>query len=125
MRYITFEADGTITGCYLQDLLIEHEDAYLEIDEDAARNWTSWRVELIATWADVEVLVPGEVDGEFVTVIQSEPRMVPQLVERIPDAPVIAIPAAVTMRQARLALLAAVGLTESQLDDLFIMAAAL
>ena len=40
MRYVTFDQDGNLTGCYLQELV--HAD-YIEIDEATAVNWAAYK----------------------------------------------------------------------------------
>lgn len=79
MRYVTYDDTGKLTGCYLQDLLPEHENCHIEISEDQAIGWPSFQ-------ANAER-------------IGLEPAP--------PAPPVIVIPTVVSMRQARLALLAA------------------
>lgn len=41
MRYATFDQDGVLTGCYLQDLHPAHADAYVELTEEQAAIWTT------------------------------------------------------------------------------------
>ena len=40
MRYVTFDQDGNLTGCYRQESA--HAD-YLEIDESTAVNWCAYK----------------------------------------------------------------------------------
>ena len=34
MKYLTFDADGTITGAFIQDLREEHADCYIEVSDE-------------------------------------------------------------------------------------------
>ena len=91
MRYITYDAAGNTTGSYLQDLHPDHAARHIEATENQARNWVNLRV----------------VNG--------------RLESRPPPAPTPApAPSAVTMRQARLALLGAglLDAVESALNDM-------
>ena len=40
MRYVTYDGDGNLTGCYLQELA--HTD-YIEIDEFTAQRWVDYK----------------------------------------------------------------------------------
>lgn len=40
MRYVTFDQDGNLTGCYLQELA---HDNHIEIDEATAKNWAAYK----------------------------------------------------------------------------------
>lgn len=42
MRYVTYDADGNLTGCYLQDPPADHA-GIIEINEALAPAWTSYR----------------------------------------------------------------------------------
>jgi len=44
MRYVTYDPSGNLTGCFLQDLLPEHEAAHFPIDEASASNWPAFRM---------------------------------------------------------------------------------
>lgn len=44
MRYVTFDTDGNLTGCYLQDLREEHSNAHFEVDEAITANWPAYRM---------------------------------------------------------------------------------
>lgn len=43
MRYVTYDETGALTGCYLQDVLPEHEAAHIEMPEVDALNWPAYR----------------------------------------------------------------------------------
>lgn len=57
MIYITFDAEGTITGCYRQELSPAHESAYLVVSETVANNWYSYRMN--ADHTAVELIPPA------------------------------------------------------------------
>jgi hypothetical protein len=79
MIYVTYDKNtGNLTGAYIQDLLPEHEDCYVEVALEQHDNWTGLKFNLDTQ--ELEVYTPP------------------------PAAPVV--PVQVTMRQARLALLA-------------------
>lgn len=42
MRYVTYDpATGALTGCYLQDVLPEHAECFIEIPEEQAAVWVT------------------------------------------------------------------------------------
>ena len=79
-RYVTYLADGTLDGCYLQAAVVAHAGRMIVVDEAIATEWVAYRAN------DAR-------DG----------------VELIPSLPVPSVapvvPQEVSMRQARLALL--------------------
>lgn len=85
VRYVTFAADGSLDGCYLQVPPEEHAARMIVIDEALAGNWVNYRA--------------------------NEARDGIELAPPPPPAPPV-IPAKVTRRQARQALL-----LEGLLDD--------
>jgi hypothetical protein len=137
MIYVTYDEAGNLTGAFVQDLQEQHAECFIEVSDEVRLAWTAYQANADRTGVE---LAPS-----------TEP------------APVV--PAQVTMRQARLALLGAgmlstvdqavagmteaarieweyaatvernsqlvaalaplLGLTEAQLDDLFIQAATL
>lgn len=44
MQYVTYDADGNLTGCYLQDLVLSHMDCHLEVSAEDALNWPLFRM---------------------------------------------------------------------------------
>lgn len=43
MLYVTYDADGALTGSYSQDLHPAHADSYIGVTEDQQANWISYR----------------------------------------------------------------------------------
>lgn len=43
MLYVTYDADGSLTGSYSQDLHPLHVDSYIEVTEDQQANWVVYR----------------------------------------------------------------------------------
>ena len=43
IRYVTYDEEGNLTGCYLQELLPEHADCYIEVPEEFVQIWTNYR----------------------------------------------------------------------------------
>jgi hypothetical protein len=80
-RYVTYTPDGALDGCYLQTPPEDHVDRMIVIDEALASEWVNYRAN------DAR-------DG-----IELAPPVVPA-------DPAPTVPQQVTMRQARLALLA-------------------
>jgi hypothetical protein len=93
LRYVTFDANGSLDGCYLQVLPEAHADCMIVIDEERAANWVNYRA--------------------------NEARDGIELAPPVPPAPA-PIPQQVTMRQARLALLAAgkLSMVDAAIDSL-------
>lgn len=56
--YVTYDAEGTLTGCYRQELIEQHTACAIEVDEATADNWTGYRMN--AARDGVEVLPPAE-----------------------------------------------------------------
>ena len=55
IRYVTYDEDGNLTGCYLQELQPEHADCYIIVPESIVMSWVMYRanaardgIELIA-----------------------------------------------------------------------------
>lgn len=76
MNYVTYDQSGKLTGSYMQDLLPEHENNYIEVTQEIRLNWTAYQA--------------------------NEDRDGVELAPVVAPAPVI--PQTVSMRQARLAL---------------------
>jgi hypothetical protein len=43
LRYVTFQPDGTLDGCYLQDPPEAHVDRMIVVGEDVAAAWVNYR----------------------------------------------------------------------------------
>jgi len=82
VRYVTFTADGTLDGCYLQVPPEEHIERMIVIDEELAPAWVNYRANEARDGIE---LAPVPAEGNATPVV----------------------PQQVTMRQARLALLQA------------------
>lgn len=93
VRYVTYAADGTLDGCFLQVPPSDHIDRMIEIDEALAPTWVSYSANEARD--GLELL--------------SAPAPVPP-----------SVPRQVTMRQARLALLGAgvLGNVAAAIDEL-------
>ena len=78
--YVTHDADGNLTGAYLQEVPAEHADAYIEVSDELRIGWPMYRANEVRN--GLELIPPG-----------------------LPPTPTV--PQQVTMRQARLALLGA------------------
>jgi hypothetical protein len=79
VRYVTYDEDGKLTGCFLQAPPEEHAERMIIVTEEQADDWVHFRANAAR-------------DG---------------LEETLPAAPPPPTPEQVTMRQARLALLGA------------------
>ncbi|QOY96324.1 hypothetical protein IM543_11180 [Massilia sp. UMI-21] len=143
LRYVTFAADGTLDGCYLQVPPEEHADRMLVIDETLAPAWVNYR----ATEArdGLELLPPAEPAPPAVpqTVTRRQARQALLLEGLLDDVPIAiaAIPDETARRMAEIEwadslefvrtrplviqIGAALGLDEAALDALFIHAATL
>lgn len=44
MRYVTYDEDGNLTGCFLQEVSQAHKKAFLPIPESLAPAWTAYRM---------------------------------------------------------------------------------
>lgn len=79
MVYVTYDkTTGLLTGAYIQEMIPEHEDCYVEVTPEQHDNWVHLKLNL-----DTNLLE-----------------------EYIPPVAAPTVPSQVTMRQARLALLA-------------------
>jgi len=43
IRYVTYDEDGNLTGCYLQELQPEHADCYIIVPESIVMGWVMYR----------------------------------------------------------------------------------
>lgn len=43
IRYVTYDPDGTLTGCYLQELHPSHADHYIIVPESLTMYWVNYR----------------------------------------------------------------------------------
>jgi len=79
-RYVTYLADGTLDGCYLQAAVAAHAGRMIVVDEVIATAWVAYRA--------------------------NDARDGVELIPSLPAPPVVpVVPQEVSMRQARLALL--------------------
>lgn len=60
IRYVTFNDDGTLDGCYLQVPLAEHSGRYIEVAESIKFDWVRYRANEARD--GVELLEPFEPD---------------------------------------------------------------
>ncbi len=56
MRYVTFDESGNLTGAFLQDLHPDHADSYLEVDEEVYAGWVNYRL----VEGELELVPPAE-----------------------------------------------------------------
>lgn len=93
VRYVTYDGSGKLDGCFLQVPPEEHAGRMIVIEEALAADWVNYRA--------------------------NDARDGIELAPPAPPAPV-AVPAQVTMRQARLALLGAgkLSLVDAAIDSL-------
>ena len=140
MRYLTYDAGGGMTGAYIQQLLPEHAASYIEVGSDVYMQWVNYR------------MIDGEL--VFVAPPPAPPPPIPQSVSMrqarlallgagLLDAVDAAI-AGMTGTEGRAAQIeweyasevvrtsalvagmgAALGMTDEQLDDLFLQASTL
>ncbi|MCX7283893.1 MAG: hypothetical protein NTX28_07590 [Novosphingobium sp.] len=54
--YVTYDADGGLTGCYNQQLQPEHADCYIIVSDDFWMDWVSYRAN--AARDGVELIPP-------------------------------------------------------------------
>lgn len=48
MIYVTYDkTDGTLNGAYIQELLPEHTDCYIEVSPEQHRNWVSYKYDIV------------------------------------------------------------------------------
>jgi hypothetical protein len=58
-RYLTYDEEGNLTGCYFQTLQPAHEDCYIAYpDESIVWTWTNYRAN--ATRDGIELIPPPE-----------------------------------------------------------------
>ena len=43
-RYVDYDENGTLLGCYIQLLQPEHENAYFPVDDSYIWTWTNYRM---------------------------------------------------------------------------------
>lgn len=59
MRYVTYDENGGVTGCYLQDLAEGHSAAYCEVDEQRALDWPAYHMNAARDGLDLTPVVPA------------------------------------------------------------------
>lgn len=60
LRYVTYDASGNLTGCYLQELQPEHADCYITFPEELVMEWTNYRAN--AARDGIELIPPPETE---------------------------------------------------------------
>lgn len=77
MRYVTYDpATGALTGCYLQDVLPEHAECFIEIPEEQANVWVALQANDDRTGVEEappkvpEPPTPEEVQAGFLVEVQ-------------------------------------------------------
>lgn len=55
-RYVAYDVDGTLTGCYIQVLAPEHVDCFIAVDDSYVWTWTGYRAN--AARDGVELIPP-------------------------------------------------------------------
>lgn len=150
MRYVTYLADGTLDGCYLQVPPAEHTGRMIAIDEAQADAWVTLRAN--AARDGVELVPPAPAAEPLRTVPASVTRrqarqalLLAGLLDHVPAALAklddgtpegkqqmrmaqIEWEDAIDFERARplvIGIGAALGLNSEQLDDLFVTAASL
>lgn len=141
--YVTYDADGSLTGCYLQEVLPEHADCHIEVGGEIRLSWPLYRAN--AARDALEVLPPAEPSAPTVpqTVTRRQARQALLLADLLDDVPaaIEAIPDLTARRMAQIEwedsleferarplvvqIGAALGLDEAELDQLFITASSL
>lgn len=138
MRYVTYDESGALTGCYLQDLLDEHSDAFIEIDEDTATQWPAYRANASRNRVELKPSPPQTVDPIPQSV---SPRQIRQAMTKVGMRAAVEGAVAAADQDTRdwyefatefrrdspvVAMLAAtLGVTDSQLDALWMLAGTL
>lgn len=69
MRYVTYDSNGLLTGCYLQEVPDEHRASHCTVDEPRAFDWPDY-------WMNAAR------DGLELVPVTPPPVMVPQKVTR-------------------------------------------
>lgn len=62
MRYVTFDHDGNLTGCFQQDLVQAHEDGFIVIDDAQATNWPAYRANSDRDGVELIPIIPPTAD---------------------------------------------------------------
>lgn len=142
MKYVTYDpATGALTGSYLQDLLPEHEAHHIVIDDAVSLNWPAYQANTARDGVELApVVTPPPVVPQSVTMRQARLALFGAGVLASVETAINALPSP-TKEAARiewdyssmvdrnraltLTLGGALGLTDAQLDTLFITAATL
>jgi hypothetical protein len=73
IRYVTYNSDGVLDGCYLQVPPESHEGILIEVDEQTAATWVQYRAN--AARDGVELLPPAQqaplTEADYVAFMQS------------------------------------------------------
>lgn len=61
--YVTYDAAGNLTGAYLQDLLPEHADCYLDVASDRRMDWPLYRANAARDAVELRALAEPDIDA--------------------------------------------------------------
>lgn len=137
INYVTYDGAGNLTGAYLQELLPEHADCHIEVTAEERLAWLKYRANALRTGVEVApVIPPAPIVPHQVTMRQARLALlsigmlqsVKEMVAGMPERAQIEWESAGTVeRDSALveALAPALGLSDAQLDELFITAATL
>lgn len=57
ISYITYDENGNLTGAYIQELQVEHADAYIVVSDDIRMWWVNYRANEARN--EVELIPPS------------------------------------------------------------------
>lgn len=141
MKYVTYDPQGKLTGAYIQDLQPDHDGIHIEATDDQLKSWVMYQAN--ATFSELElapVLIPIQKVPQSVTMRQARLALHAAGLLTAVDAAIAAMAepektaTQITWEYAQTVdrgfgmvptLAAALGMTETQIDDLFIAAAQL
>jgi hypothetical protein len=139
MQYVTYDkTTGELTGCYIQNIVQEHEDCFVEVEEAIANDWVHYKYDLEnaeLVWTEPVVAVPKVLSvtrrqARQALLIKGKLDAVPLAIAAIEDTvqrgmAQIEWEDSLTFERNRpmlIALAAAIGLDEDGLDALFTFA---
>lgn len=59
MNYVTYAADGALTGSYCQALRADHAQAHIEVTPEQRVNWTGYRANAARTGLELAPPIPA------------------------------------------------------------------
>lgn len=142
MEYVTYNETGKLTGSYSQELQFEHEVCYIEVTADQRQGWTAYKANIGRDGLETAGPIPSPTPfiPEFVTMRQARLALLAAGLLANVDTAIDSLPSP-TKEAARIewdysstverhrglvqSLGATMGLTDAQLDALFIQAATL